>query len=333
MATIGGTAVTLLDILKQEDREGKIAPLFNVLKQNNGMFDDMRFTPCNSGDKHETTIVTGLPSGTWASFNEGIQPSKGSTAQVTVQTGYLASVSAVDKRLADRNGNARAVRTRMASMHLEGLSQQITTAMIYEDERTNPKRITGIQAHYASVSTATAASAENVIDGGGTQSDNCSIYLLGWGDNGIVVPYPVGFTAGLKHTDEGEVDVVDATGITAGTYRAYRDRFEFQGGVAVQNWTTSGRICNIDTSNLDAESSNADLVKLMIRLSERVQRGGVTHAWYMNRKARAWLRIQKLTKAAGQITYEMVEGKEVMFFDGIPVRVTDALLNSESRVV
>jgi len=335
MATIGAGALTLTDIVKATDPKGKPAKIVEILTQANEMLGMIPWIPCNDGQSHQTTIRTGLPTGTWRRYNEGVAPTKGTTAQVRVQTGSLESVSVVDKRLAEKGGkqNVGATRAREAVAHIEGLSQQMATALIYEDERTNVARLTGLAPHYSSVLTATAASAENVIDGGGTGSDNTSIWLVGFGENAIHGVFEEGGTAGLHNEDDGEVDVIDATGIAGASFRAYRERFRWQAGLCVADWTKAGRICNIDTSNLDAESSDADLVKLMIRLSERVQRGGGRYAWLMNRKARTWLRIQKLEKAASQITYDMVEGKKVMFFDEVPVLLCDAILNSEARIV
>ena len=56
-------------------------------------------------------------------------------------------------------------------------------------------------------------------------------------------------------------------------------------------------------------------------------------AFYMNRKARSFLRRQIANKvAASTLTMEDVAGKKVITFDGIPVRRCDALLNTETAI-
>jgi hypothetical protein len=56
-------------------------------------------------------------------------------------------------------------------------------------------------------------------------------------------------------------------------------------------------------------------------------------AFYMNRRARSFLRRQMLEKIAGStLTMEQIGGKMVMMFAGIPVRRCDALLNTETAV-
>jgi hypothetical protein len=53
----------------------------------------------------------------------------------------------------------------------------------------------------------------------------------------------------------------------------------------------------------------------------------------MNRTLREKLRLGILEKVSTNLTWETVEGKRVMTFDDIPVRRTDALINTETRVV
>lgn len=336
MATLGGTAVTLLDIVKSSDPDGKPAKIVELMSQNNGFVEHCTWMPCNDGDSHQTTIRTGLPAVAQRRYNRGTAPTKGLTVQVRAQTAKYETVCAIDQDLAEKGGvaNAPANRANQAAAHIQALGQKVATALIYEDERTTIDGPTGIMPHYASVSTATAASAENVIDGGGTGSDNLSVLLVGFGPTAVSGLYGEGQVAGLKNTDDKIVDIIDATSIEGATYKGYRERFSQQCGLVITDWTQAGRVCNVDVSNLRANSSDADLVTLMILLSERVRRGAAKYVWLMNRTARAYLRLQKLEKIANStISWETVEGKPVMFFDGIPVAIEDALLNTEARVV
>lgn len=336
MATIGTYNLTLSDITQQTAPDGSIADVINIMSQTNDILQDMTFQPCNDGTAHQDTIVTGLPQGAWVRYNEGRQPAKGVTAPIRAQTGILELPMQVDRRLAERRGkgNVSKVMSNQLLMAVEGLNQQMATALAYEDERTNPERITGFMPHYSTVSTATAASAENVIDCGGTGSDNMSILIIGWGDAMISGILPEGAPHGVKRGELKIVDVVDSTGISGGTFEAYKQTLEFNMGLMVKDWRYGVRLANIDVSNLEAESSNADLWKAIIRGLERIPNlSACRPAIYMNRKARTWLRIQALSKSAYQTTFETVAGKPVMMIDGVPVRRMDSLLNTEARVV
>jgi hypothetical protein len=72
----------------------------------------------------------------------------------------------------------------------------------------------------------------------------------------------------------------------------------------------------------------------MIMASERIPVLGRGRAcWYTNRTTREKLRLGILEKISSNMSWETVAGKRVMTFDDIPVRTTDALLNTEAAVV
>ena len=56
--------------------------------------------------------------------------------------------------------------------------------------------------------------------------------------------------------------------------------------------------------------------------------------FYMNRTARRLLRKQERLAVAtgGGITYDNVDGRRVMQFSDVPIRICDALLNNEALV-
>ena len=55
----------------------------------------------------------------------------------------------------------------------------------------------------------------------------------------------------------------------------------------------------------------------------------------MNRTVKQMLNIQRrdAVQIGGQLEYAVVDGVQVPAWEGIPIRVVDQLLNSESRVV
>lgn len=336
MSTIAGYNLTLADYGKMEDPKGNIANPVNLLRQTNDLWDYLPFIECNDGTQHQTVIVTGLPEAAWVRYNQGRQPGKAVTAQIKASTGILELPIVVDRHLAEKRGPGRVdeLMAKQTLLAIEGISQQAMSALFYESEATNPERITGLAAHYATVSTATAASAANVIDCGGTGSDNLSIYLLDLGEGKIAGLLPEGKKSGVQRSARRIVDVQDATGIAGATYEAYKETLSWALGLVVEDWTCGVRLCNIDKSNLVANSgSQADLwVKIIDGLGRLRARGSGKRVICMNQTAATWLRIQALNKSAYQTTFETVAGKPVTMIDGIPVVITDALLNTEARV-
>jgi hypothetical protein len=60
----------------------------------------------------------------------------------------------------------------------------------------------------------------------------------------------------------------------------------------------------------------------------------VRPVFYMNRTAVAHLDIQRRNdvQSGGGLSYDMVDGRPVMSFRGIPIKSTDAILETEAAV-
>jgi hypothetical protein len=334
MTTLGGSALTLLDIQQTRDPKGNIAPAIELLSQSTDLMSDIPMQECNDAVSHEFMMETGLPQGMWRQYNVGVAPTKGTQVKGRAQTGILQSKSRIDQLLAERNGmdKVSATRALAAKKHIRGLGQQLEAAFLYEDERTNKDRITGFMPHYSTVQTAVAASAENVIDGGGTGSDNCSILIIGWGMDTIFGIVPAGNPVGLQHKDDNILEVADGTGVAGATFSAYQDTFTFRGGLCVADWRYGMRIPNIDVSNVRA-GTGPNLINLLIEGLERIpSRAGIRLGIYVPRFIRTALRMQINTAAAYGLTQENFAGKQVLAFDGVPLNVCDQLLTNESRV-
>ena len=183
------------------------------------------------------------------------------------------------------------------------------------------------------MSPATAENADNVIDAGGSGSDNTSIFLCVWGPNtgfGIV---PKGSKAGLQVTDKGQVTIENVDG-AGGRMEAYRTHYRLDAGMTIRDWRYFARVCNIDISDLGTLANTKNLITWMIQATERIPALGMGRAvFYVNRTIREKLRLGILEKTNTQTTFETVAGKRVMMFDGIPVKRCDAILNTETRVV
>jgi len=337
MSTLASYNLTLADYAKMEDPKGDIAAIVNMLVQTNDIWSYLPFIECNDGSSHETVIATGLPQGAWVRYNQARNSGKASTAQVRAQTGMIELPITVDKHLAEKRGMDKVaqVRTKQAMLAIEGLTQQATTALFYEDERTNPERITGLAPHYSTVNTATAASAENVIDCGGTGSDNMSLWILELGEGKISGLLPQGKRSGIQRDDRGVIEIPGAVGVDGSSMRAYREYLNWSLGLVVENWTCGVRLPNIDVSNLRANAgSQADLWNKIIEgIGHLPASSGGKRIVCGNRTARTWMRIQALSKSSGMTTFETVMGKPVMMVDGMPFVTCDALLNTEARVV
>lgn len=331
MATLATTHPTLLDLARRTDPDGSIADIVEILNQVNEVLDDMVWMEGNLVTGHRTTIRTGLPTPTWRKMYGGVQPTKSTTAQITDNTGMLEAYAEVDKALADLNGNTAAWRLSEETPHIEGMSEEIAGKIFYGNEGTQPEAFTGLSPRFNNLTTSN--SADNVIDGGGSGTDNASIWLAVWAPNTGFGITPKGSKAGLQMEDKGQVTIESIDG-AGGRMEAYRTHYRWDAGLTIRDWRYFVRIANIDRSSLTVDAaSGANLPNLMMEAFERLPNTNGRAAWYMDRGIKTKLGTQSalLTKNS-TLTIENTGGRVVTSWLGIPIRRVDVLSPDEALV-
>lgn len=332
MATLASNSLTLVEFAERLDPKGSIPQIAELLTQTNDILMDARFMEGNLPTGHRVVVRTGLPTVYWRALNAGVPTSKSTTATVDETIGMLEAYSEVDKDLASLNDNTAAFRLSEDVAFLEAMNQTMASTMFYGNPATDPKTYLGLAPRFSSLS---AGNGGNILDGGGSSSNNASIWLVVWGDNTVFCPFPKGSKAGLQQSDLGEDTVIDASG---GRFQALRTHYQWKNGLAVKDWRYVVRICNINTANLVAETSAANLIKLMLRAIFRVPnlRAG-SPVFYMNRTVAQMLPVQGLNTSSqavvvAQAINQFGEPIVNMSFQGIPIRICDQLLNTEARI-
>ena len=332
MAALGGNMLTLKDFAKRIEPNGKIGLIAELLSQTNEVLTDMIWQEGNLPTGHRTVVRTGLPDVYWRLLNQGVQPSKSETAQIDEGCGMLEAYSEVDKDLAELNGDVGAFRFSESQSFIEAMNQEMASTLFYGNSSVSPEEFNGLSVRYSSLS---AANGQNIITGGGSGSDNSSIYLIAWGPQTVHGIFPKGSKAGLVHEDIGLETVETTAGVAGSRMRAYREHFQWKCGLALRDWRYCVRIPNIDVSNLVSKTSAADLIELMIKAIHRLPSLKVGKpVFYMNRSVFQMLDIfsRDDVLSGGGIGYENVAGIPQYSFRGIPVRVCDALVENEAVV-
>lgn len=340
MATLATGQLTLVDWAKRQDPDGNVPAVAELLSQTNDILEDAVFIEGNLPTGHRVVIRTGLPTVYWRLLNAGVPTSKSTTAQVDESVGLMEARSHIDVELANLNGNKASFRLSEDSAFLEAMNQLQALTMFYGNPGVDPKTFLGLATRYGSISG--AGNAQNILDAGGTGTDNTSVWLVVWGEQTVFCTFPKGSTAGLQHKDLGEETVTDAAGAY---YQALRTLYTWKNGLVVKDWRYVVRICNIDISDLvgltgtQANTAATDLIKMMSRAIDRIPNLNMGRpAFYANRTISSHLRIKALEKSstalgiADAINQFGQPGKQLSFL-GIPVRTSDQLLNAEARVV
>lgn len=107
-------------------------------------------------------------------------------------------------------------------------------------------------------------------------------------------------------------------------------------GIALRDWRYAVRICNIDVSDLLADTTGASvkIIEAMIRAVHRIPNLKMGRsAFYMNRTILECLDIQAMNKSNVQLKIQEYDGEFITSLRGVPFRTVDALLSAAGKFV
>lgn len=340
MATLSTNSPTLLDVARSLDPQGKIANIALVLQEYNDILEDINWTEGNLPTGHQSNVETSKPTPNFRLLNQGVVPSK-ATAGIIVDTcAILEDRNEIDINIAKLNGNTEGFRRQQDRSFIQGFSDQLATSLIYGDVSVNPEQFNGLASRYFSLGTTYTTSA-NMIDGGGTGSDNTSIWLVNWSPSTVFGIYPKGSKAGMQFEDLGIQDVLTDSA-TGAKMRAYTSWFQWLCGMAISDWRHVVRICNVDISDLETSSdgtdNSANILKFMSQAIDLLPPNGMGRpVFYMNNRVRSMLRVKLLDKSNFYLQTRDVMGagdiaRKQLEFYGVPCRRVDAITNTEAQI-
>lgn len=327
MAALPTTYGSLIDIAKSLDPDGSTADVVEMLKKEVPILDNLPFMAGNLETGHRHVVRSGLPEGTWRRLYEFVQPGKSQKIQVDDTCGMLEAFTEVEEKVIELAGaNGAAYRKDEDMSYAMGMGHQMAETIFYGNGKTSPAKFTGLAPRYSSLS---AENADNIIDAGGTGSDNTSVWLIVPGKKRVHGIFPKNTKAGISMKDLGVETKTDTNG---GLLRVYRSQLKWDAGLVVADWRYAARVCNIDVSDLKKDASTgADLVDLIVDMLERVPSLEGAQI-YCNRNLRSFLRRQMINHKNVNLTFETVAGKKVMTIGEVPIYRCDSLLNTEARV-
>lgn len=340
MATLVQSTLSLVDDMKRRGVDGKYQVIEALNDTSQDILTDFMWEECNDGTKHTHGIRTGLPTVSWGALYEGIPQSKSQTQQVTDTTGFVEGLSQVDTRALKLAKDEALLRESESRPFTEAMAQELVTALFYHNSATNARLPKGLGARFGTL--ANSGAGNQIVDGGGVGSDNTSIWFVEWSYHGVKALYPEGTDAGIHQQDKGEQRVLDANG---NPYFVKEELIEAHLGFAVKDWRRVSRVANIDVSDLQA--GTVDIYGLLRkayyklhnrRVSKvRDQEASSNLVMYCNKDILEALDAEGTNSGASDNFTRLrpieLQGKEVMSYRSIPIRETDALLNTEARVV
>ena len=330
MATVGDNNPTLMDVA-QRSKDGQIQRIVELLSEVNEVLADASMFEGNMATGHKTTTRSGLPAVAWRQLNAGVQPTKSRTVQVVDTIGMLEAYAEVDKSLADLNGNTAEFRMSEDRAFIQAMGQEMAGTFFYGNTEADPEEFLGLSPRYSDT---TAVNGGNILLAGGSGADNTSMWLVSHGPDATYLVYPRGQKSGLQFEDLGQETLEDAAG---GLFEGYRSHYKWDVGLVCRDWRQNIRIANIDVSDLTTfgagTDNSADLIRLMIEAVNTIEMLGVgRQVFYCNRVVKTWLEIMVNEKVNVNLVHETFGGEKILAFRGIPIRLVDQLVNTETLV-
>lgn len=314
--------LTFAEVMKRQGADGNMVAIAEVLEERNEILKDAVWYPSNDRWANKTVRRASEPAGDWRGFNEGISPSKSQTVAVQDVIGLLEAKSEVDVEIVNSAPNPAETRSQEDIAFAAGMGKEVCATILYGNAYVSPREFNGLSVRLDSLN----SSNYNVIGGGGS-SNLSSIYVITWGRGMCHMAYPPGTKAGFEMQDRGVREVTDDQGTKK--YLAYQTWFKWRGGLVVQHPKAIGRVANLETSGASNTFDEDHLIDLVTRME--INAGTRI---YFNKKmmAYAWKRLKDKSNVYFQPGEGLDGGGPPMYFNGIPVRIAEQILNSESAV-
>lgn len=351
MSLLNANSLGLYDIAKRLDGSGKVVDVAEIAVKQNDVVADMQFVECNDKTGHKINARIGYPAPAWRELNNGVDFVKSDVMQIRETCGLMETMARIDAKVVEMAGGGKAAsartaeeKTKVANIFAQeiiacaqGMSDEFASTLFYGSLANDGKKFTGLASRYSQL-TGDSLTKQQVLDATGNAGAlNTSIWLVVHGGVGLQGIYPENTKAGIQHVAVNNGTPVLVTGPNGFQYLAYVDNLSWNAGIALQNWETCVRIANVDTTKIVDPTQTAYLSNILFRMvqaAEMVSKFKMgTPVFYMNRIMRAALRNASLARSANTLTFDSVGGKPAMQFGEIPVRLAEAILNTEAKLI
>jgi hypothetical protein len=329
MATIlANAALTWAEVVKRAGFDDDAA-VIGDLAQMNDFIDECPMFPTTHGLYNKQLQAKRLGKG-------GFSKAYGPTTDISSQTDEITEPVKLyegDSNVDDRvfkgvpQGGAYPLRDGEDSLNLEGMIQDLTYLIIYNHEGDTPDGWKGLWRRRPSLSP--AGTVPPVCWGlGGTGSDLTSMPIFEFGRRGFSLAYPANSgVPGLKNEDRGLNKIPVPVG--TGSYWAWIRHYEFWAAMVLRDNRAFQRLANIETQG----ASNIFDPTKFISAKNWLPSVGRNAVAFCTRTLKAQVDNNAYGKVNVYMSVREVQNYgPITFIAGVPVRMMEALLDTESAI-
>lgn len=318
--------VTLADVQKEVDPKGEVADVVEVFNEVNEFLIDAHMEEANDLNSHINYIRSRMPSVRGGrKINSGADTASAAVTPERESIAILERWVAVDERIVKGSPDPQKTLSNQSRPILEQMMQEFSRQLIYGSEADDDTELTGLATRFNDTSD------DNVHDFGGSGSDCASIWMIEWGPETCFLVYPRGAErGGIEHDDKGLIDWRDSS---SKPFDAYVQKFVALFGLSVPDKTRGvQRGANVESSG-SSNNIRSDEFATLIAMKNGLRHFGERNTIiYVNRDLKTQFDIAALEKNNGFYMQQNITGAPLTTFQGIPVRLSEQLLSTESDI-
>lgn len=317
------TAYTKYTLAQAQKAEGWDSGSLGELQKLYSIIDEVPWFPTTHGLTNKQVQASRLASGAFVTINGSISTGASDTAVIEEPVKLYQMESQVDERLMQGTTpeQARAIRDSEDEMNMMGVLGGFEGAVINGNDGSAPDSLRGWELRRPSIGTYCLSCSAT---GSGTLE---SAWLLQVGKRGFHFAYPGGTRPGLTTRDKGLQRVSSADG--AGDYYAWCRLFEVWGAMVLRDNRAMIRYANIDSTS----ATNTLTADRVIQGRNLLPDMGSDAVLFVSRNVKTQLDQAAYNKTNLAITTSELPGYgAVTMVGGVPVRLSEAILDDESTV-
>lgn len=283
----------------------------------------------NNGLFHKYNFATALPTASIRSINGSVTPTTTTFDLKQLDLKELITLETVDATLAKGDPSGPdGYMNKVAPGHMESLAQAAEKSIVYGLNGTYGA-VDGFKGFHDLAKEAETARSLSVIDAGGT-SNTTSIFAVHWKPEVCQLVIPSGIAAGddlvvSTVMNNGQVTLMVTNTGTGAQMPVYQVMYQMMLALQAGSYYSVHRIIGVDSG------SNAPTAAEIDTLVDLVKGDSANTILYTSRLGKRAMQTLKATKFFTQAVQDQNMNTMLDFWNGIPVIVSDNILETETK--
>jgi len=327
---------TLMDVINQyTSLDGNAAYVYaaHVLARTKPFIRDIPMVASNQQMSNIGSRDSSLATPGTRQFNKGVAITTSHTTPFNDPIAMIDDYSEVDYAMWRIQNDPETWRQQKDSAKIEGIGQKMEDLAIYGSIGTDPGAFNGLATRFNSLTRRPNGDTSwpyNVKSAGGSGGDTTSMFVVQYGPGKVYGIYPKNLRGGLEIEDLGKNTKNSGSEADPRYYEVLRTHFSWFMGLVVEDERCVQRYCNIEVTGATNTFDEDKLIESINNLPDGGAAPGTVI--YCSRSIKTILDIRAKDKNNVNYMPDNVWGGNITMFRGIPVRLAEKIVDTETAV-